>query len=340
MQNFHSPLTTAAIALTLVAAICACSGGAAPNNQSPPLASGQSVASSASMRSARSRAAEARAFLQTNDSTDDWEAGTPMAGNPNEVQLSDGEIVNPPPDDVPTKDCGFVGYVPPACTTTGAFRRFYSQPGASFMEGTWDVSPSTNLPTPPPAKVAGAGYVYTEGWPTSNLSAPSEAGFAYVAQKKWFYAYLKTPGGAMYNKKRWASSTSQQLDIQLYGSASGQVSAVFTGTCFTPAPNGNTACTSAMNTPDPGWNATGCCVVASMVTIAEPPPGGIFNNGFIWGPADQVDCSSMQPPAVPGNCSVPGLMDAGQRYPNNTSKIIVKEPVFPGTESDTINLHP
>jgi hypothetical protein len=340
MQNFHSPMTRCATALTLVAAVCACSAGTVPNNQSESLARARSVASSASRQRLRSNAAEARAFLQSHDSTNDWEAGTPIAGNPNAVQLSDGEIVNPPPDDVPTKDCGFVGNVPPACTSTGAFRRFYSSPSVSFMEGTWDVSPITNLPTPPPAKVAGAGYVYTEGWPTSNLNTPSEAGFAYVAQKQWFYAYLKTPSGATYNKKRWASSTSQQLDIQLYGSATGQVSAVFTGTCFTPAPNGNTVCTSAMNTPAPGWNADGCCIVASMVTIREPKPGGIFNNGFVWGPADQADCSSTQPPAIPGNCSVPGLMQAGQRYPNIASKIVVSEPVFPGTESDTINLHP
>jgi hypothetical protein len=314
--------TNAAIALTLAAAVCACSAGSVANQ---PLAAGQSIAKSAAMRRVHSDGAEARAFLQSHESTGDWETGAPVAGKPDEVKLSDGEIVDLPPGDASTAGCGFAGDVPPACTDAGAFRRFYSQPGASFMESTWDVSPATNLPTPPPR--ADAGYIYAEGWPASKLTVPSEAGFAYVSKKKWFYAYLRTAKGTM-------------IDVQLYSVAAGKVSATYTGTCYTPAPDGNTACTAAMTTRAPGWNQHGCCIVASMVAIAEQPPGRNFTNGYVWGPADQVDCSSAQPPAVSGNCSVPGLMEAGQRYPNDASKVIVREPIFPGTESDTIDLHP
>ncbi|HTA38166.1 MAG TPA: hypothetical protein VK760_03780, partial [Candidatus Acidoferrales bacterium] len=148
------------MALTLVAGICACS-------QSVPDASRASIG--------------------------DWESGTPVAGHPNAFKLSTGEIVEVPRDATPSKSCGFVGDVPPKCSNTGAFRRFYSQPNVSFIESTWDVSPSTNLPTPPPAKPPAAGYVYVEGWPVSNLNALTTAGFAYTAHKAWFYAYLGTP---------------------------------------------------------------------------------------------------------------------------------------------------
>jgi hypothetical protein len=33
-------------------------------------------------------------------------------------------------------------------------------------------------------------------------------------------------------------------------------------------------------------------------------------------------------------------MLSGQRYPNDTTRVIVSEPIFRGAESDTIDLHP
>jgi hypothetical protein len=274
----------------------------------------------------------------SRDSMSEWETGTPVAGRPDAFKVSSGEILELPPRAVLLKNCVFVGNVPPKCGNTGAYRRFYSQPNVSYLVATWDVSPSTNLPTPAPARVHAAGYVYAEGWPVSDLDRMTSAGFAYSAEKTWFSAFLTTPAGTKFSKTRWASSSSQQLTLQLYGSATATVSATFGDTCYTPPPSGGTLCSVAISTPDPGWSATGCCIVASVVAIVERPPGRKFKNGYTWGPIEQVDCSALTP--SPGNCAAPGLMLAGQRYPSDPTRVIVSEPIFPGTEVDTIDLHP
>jgi hypothetical protein len=89
-----------------------------------------------------------------------------------------------------------------------------------------------------------------------------------------------------------------------------------------------------------GWTEESCCVLASSIAIAEPKPADNWKNGAIFGPVEQADCAAAAASAA--GCTSPGLMLAGQRYPNDASRVIVREqiPGLPGTEIDTIDLHP
>jgi hypothetical protein len=242
--------------------------------------------------------------------------------------------------------CTFHKFVPPLCSAKGAFHRFYTTPGASYIFAEWvPTSNTATLPTPiptsNPSPVPATGLLYVQGWPTSALGgASTQAGYRYDPANNWFVPFLKAAG-----KKVWYSSLHfavAQLSVSLYaGTSCTNASATcavaaFSGTCA----GTNTSCTAGRTVSTPGWLAQACCVLASAIAIDEPAPGRDFSNGYIFGPIDQVVCASAA--AESSGCKAPGLIYAGQRHPSDASKIVVQDrvPGLIGAEVDTIDLHP
>jgi hypothetical protein len=232
--------------------------------------------------------------------------------------------------------CTFHQDTPPKCSDTGAFRRFYTSPGASYMSATWSpVSNAWTLPSPL------AGILYVEGWPTNALSGSStEAGFKYDPVNGWFVPFQKTLGKAYwYSNVHFAVA---QLSVQLYGGATcpnartACAVASYSGTCY-----GSTSpCNATHTVSATGWVTQACCVLASMIAIAEPPPGRVWKNGAVFGPIAQSVCALAG--ASPGGCEAPGLVQAAQSFPTDGSRVIVRDkvPGLTGSEIDTIDLHP
>jgi hypothetical protein len=249
------------------------------------------------------------------------------------------EIVSP--------DCTFRGTVPPRCGKTQAFRRFYSARGQSYMQAVWGSSGfPNNLPTPQPTSnpspVPAVGYLYVEGFPTANLKESStRAGFIFQPQPPQFSIFLRGPGGHASSRKRWSASGAN-LSVELFGQDPAQCKdtsapcavALFSGPCATPS---SSSCSQRLEIRAPSWSSEGCCVVASVIAIVEPKPGGNFTSGYFFGPIDQVDCSAPSSSAL-GACTAPGQMYRGQSYP--ASAVVTTNRLFPGTETDTIDLAP
>jgi hypothetical protein len=282
-----------------------------------------------------------------------WHAAATLPTRAGELRLYNGEVVARPPENDASPPgraragrCVFNQYVPPPCDRDGAFRRFYTSPGAGYFSATW--SPSSNestlptpIPTTVPPPVPAEGFLYVEGWPTVKLAGQStEAGFQYDPAHNWFYLFVKTPG-----KKYWyadAHFAVAQLSVSLAAGPSCPTPSVtcaiaaFGGTCYGTA----TPCSASRSVPAPGWVSPACCVLASMIAVAEPAPGREWKNGAVFGPTEQSVCAS--PASSPGGCLAPGLVELGQRYPNDPSRIVVREqiPGLTGTEIDTIDLHP
>jgi hypothetical protein len=282
-----------------------------------------------------------------------WHAAAALPGRDDELSLYNGDVVARPPENSTASfgsarggRCSFHQYVPPPCGAAGAFRRFYTSAGAGYIAATW--SPSSNastLPTPIPTSnpppVPAEGFLFVEGWPTVKLAGQStEAGFQYDPAHNWFYLFEKPPG-----KKYWyadAHFAVAQLSVSLAAGTTCPaanvtcVVAAFGGTCYgTPTP-----CTASRSVSAPGWVSPACCVLASTIAIQEPAPGRAWTNGALFGPTDQSVCALVA--ASPAGCQAPGLVQAGQRFPNDRSRIVVREqiPGLTGTEIDTIDLHP
>jgi hypothetical protein len=245
-----------------------------------------------------------------------------------------------------TGRCVFHQYTPPPCGREGAYHRFYTSPGAGYINATWSpASNASTLPTPIPTSdpppVPARGFLSVEGWPTDKLSGQStEAGFQYDPAHNWFDLFVKPPG-----RKYWFADTHfavAQLSVSLAAGTSCPKAnvtcavAAFSGTCYGTA----TPCNAIRTVSTPGWISQACCVLASMIAVVEPAPGRDWKNGAMFGPIDQSVCASAA--ASSGGCQAPGLIELGQRYPNDPSRVVVREqiPGLTGTEIDTIDLHP
>ena len=139
--------------------------------------------------------------------------------------------------------CTFHKFVPPLCSAKGAFHRFYTSPGASYIFAEWvptsnTATMPTPIPTTNPSPVPATGMLYVEGWPTSALGgASTQAGYQYDPANNWFVPFLKAAG-----KKTWHSSTHfavAQLSVVLYaGTSCTNASTTCTATALKIARNG------------------------------------------------------------------------------------------------------
>jgi hypothetical protein len=281
-----------------------------------------------------------------------WYRPTTIPGRPDLLMLADGEIVVAPlerPSDVTT--CAFVGYVPPKCSfNTGAFRRLYNgvngtsnSGAASYMEDQF-TPPSRNSLRPSTGPVSAVAYLYVEGWPLASIDTSaspvnSEAGFQYSTANNWYTPYMKvTPisGGAPQFWEGTENFKAAALVVNVAGYSASTcantnypcVQASFGGDCATASP-----CFQGHEFPSPHWSSSGCCVLASMVTIGESSDD--FTSGFSLGPIDQLACIAISEALA---CKT-NLITGNQRWPNNASKVIVTPTTTVGKETDEIDLN-
>jgi hypothetical protein len=280
-----------------------------------------------------------------------WYRPKAIPNRPGYFRLNDGEVMRMPPDDSSAPNGGscerFSGDVPPSCTTTGAFRRMFSKPGMSYItNGLGPVASNTHaMPRGPSGP---QGYYYLEGWPLANLNGPNtEGGLQYSAANNWLVPYEKVPSATNAAvRELWVGTKRFLVNpapiICLIASTSrtssfaedcpkNQTCAVvlIAGSCAGAKYN----CNEWNDLPDAGWSVKQCCVLASMMTIAESSDA--FSNGDLLGPTLQTvgACTSDETA-----CSSLGMAGA-QSFPNDPTRIVVQSFGGLGQEMDSIDLH-
>jgi hypothetical protein len=320
--------------------------------------------------------AVARAFRRAGGSAnygtidDGWYAPSPVPGKPG-YYVIDGEIQKGPPDDGPpapaplaTRNCvTFDGPVPPPCTNTGPFRRVYSDPGYSFALASIELPARiATMPTAAPGQKApidgDTGYVYFEGWVTSNPNGGnSEFGFQYSAKNNWYSVYYKTYSPkfqVIFQKFHWVPSTvvtfalagynvdnQNDLHVALIGTTKEKCVSTM-GT--TPTKN---LCLAHGHSADTGWSPAACCIMARMTTIGQTAANK-FYDGVKFGPIawSGAELAKKPPAPAPGSTTLP-LTGAeppwagggAQSWPPQLNKIVVASQSA-AAETDTIDLAP
>jgi hypothetical protein len=272
--------------------------------------------------------------------------GTIDATDPDAVDV-DGEAFDIPPED---KSCPWTGNAPPTCGSSGAFRRIYSQPNATWVDDDW-LTPATSPTWPVTSSV---GHLYVEGW----LNSPGnnfEAGFVYSRNQHRYLPYAKTVIGK--NTLRYVSQYGTLLKAGQYVTVilqavpcaltSGSCAKFsFAGTCAAADSKKGYSCS---NDPDcqgfeqagecgfqgeipvSGWASGTCCIMASMMTIAQT--ANDFTVGNDYGPMQHyANAQTSQSSGV-------NIMTGSAKYPNNATKVITVQNGGLGTETEEIYLH-
>lgn len=352
MRPISRLLLSSTSVVGLAFAFSACSQTAAPNSNSglsnvPQVARTNATMHHSAMAGAQ-QASDPTTLSQqmaTNlTPSGNWIFLLPIPDDPDDVMFPDGEIISlPPPDDeivTPDLSCKFNGNVPPPCTNTGPFHRLYSSPTVSYIEAQF-TSPAQQSQWPSGPYGYSTGYAYIEGWPLPVPSNNTEAGFLRSALNNWYTAYMSIPGqsGGWYEQSVYFQAGSI-LSVTLQGRDAATcpntskpcVTGNFGGTCDTRSPQ----CHGLVNTaPDNGWGTTSCCVMASMISIAQKH-GQDLANQDVFGPIFQEVATSKTASTC---CGGWGSGIAGtQIHPNNATKVIVSKTSL-GVEHVTINLH-
>jgi hypothetical protein len=208
-----------------------------------------------------------------------------------------------------------------------------------------------------------AGFIYFEGWPLANKSAPSEVGFQYSAVNDWYTPYYRTSspkayGYATYTLDNYVHYKAGQtvtfalgaytisgkpyLHVAILGTVAGK------GTCTVAGGTTQTSlCLAHGHFPDQNWTDSGCCIMGRMTTIAQTP-AAFFYDGAKFGPItwSGAELAKTAPTPAPGSTILPitGNQPAwagggSQNWPPLENKIIVTNESITG-ESDTLDMYP
>lgn len=183
---------------------------------------------------------------------------------------------------------------PPAFTTTGPYRRVYSDPGtwtAGGMHAAF-ANPATNYNTVGP--YGDIGYIYTGGWSSSGYDS-ADAGLQYSAARNVADAFMNLQssgvGQVTSNAHEFPPNTDVEVDFLIgcnsctVGSGGGPYLATFDwGAWTTGGYGGVTIAEDPANLAD--WTGNGV-VLKAMVSLGQSGvsgfPNGVANDGYAFG---------------------------------------------------------
>jgi hypothetical protein len=290
------------------------------------------------------------AAMRTANVSEVWYKPKRVPGRPDKVMLTDGEIVSLPPGDTgplpairshgqwSCRTGDFKGFVPPACTDSGPFRRAFSAAHVSGAMATISLPTVNGLPIYPPAH-GDTGFIYLEMWPISNINAGNyEAGFMYSANHNWYTPYLRTTlmKKGLYGSHNFLASEYPVLGIKAFHISREGCTSCFVMQYFAIS-NSYFMQTATVEVAANGMASANCCIVARMTTIGQNLGAYAFSDGssfgpFVWQSNTCVDSGSKWGP----ECST-WKTGGSQLWPDDQTRVGVT--ADSNEESVIISLH-
>jgi hypothetical protein len=294
-----------------------------------------------------------------------WYHPLPIAGEPGQYMLRDGTVITGPANDPavlrsaalrrelsldddtctnPAWSSNVTGMAPPACDSTGAFRRAYST-NRALGEGdaTVYVPSQTGMPSPP-GYDDDTGYIYIELWPTNNLSDPSEGGLVYDAGYDRLNLYTSdSVDGFLIGKVNFQTNTYVGFDsyVGVEWNAGEDMKWTCTGIETEAGDSTHTLYDSHATTPCPAGfelSLPNSVWVARMTTIGEKH-GNHFEDGSDFKGIQWIGAGDEYYDDVLGDLAPWDQFNGFQKWPNDSTKIIVNY-VDQQDETVEINFHP
>jgi hypothetical protein len=281
----------------------------------------------------------------------------PVSGRPGYFRLRDGSVILGPPNelqrlrklgykiggDAPSDVAGTPSLIatstPPPTDTNGAFRRMYSDGilSAAVSSG-WILGPSQpGMPLNAPN--GSTGFIYIEGWPGGFGGDNAEGGIFWNPGSQKYALYWS-------NDVEHFHSGTMLFSPQTFSLGLAQV--CVQGTNCTQVQEGVVALGSGNGdqhiTPEiPGWTGvSNCCAFALDTSIAQKTDQ--FKDGVIF---QNIEWDFNSPaitetwyPDLGYYQTGPSVFVGGQRFPDNSSKVIVTNFQSWSQETDEIDLHP